>query len=209
MRSALLGLFALLLAGCATAPPPPPPDPLAQIPELEGRIFELVNAERHAIDPKAKDLALDSELVAVARQRSSDMAASNGFAGGPADPHISATRLMAADSKFEGLLGENVAAQRFYRASGIDIERASQMIVASWLASASHKDNLSFADYSLTGVGAAVSADTVFVTQLFATHLARKPRVGARPSGVTAFPSAAEARSEAEKASAPPLRTGR
>lgn len=205
MRTTILGIVLLACTGCASTPPPP--DPLTQIPALEGRIFELVNAERHAIDPKATDLALDSELVSVARQRSSDMAASDAFTGGPDDPHISATRLMAADAKFEGLLGENVAAQRFSRATGIDVERSARMIVASWISSASHKDNLSFADYSLTGVGAALSADTVFITQLFATHLQSKAHTGARGSGVTAFPSAAAARSDAQK-NGPSLRGG-
>ena len=72
MRVAVAGLVALACAGCASAPPP---DPASQLPALESRIYELVNMRRHALDARAKDLALDSELVGVARQRSADMAA--------------------------------------------------------------------------------------------------------------------------------------
>src|SRR5580692_6952016 len=109
MRKILGGLLLLACAGCATAPPPPP-DPATQMIALEQRILDIVSAQRHQIDPKAKDLVLDSELVDVARERSTDMAAKDAFADGSGDPHISATRLMAADAKFQGLLGENVAA---------------------------------------------------------------------------------------------------
>jgi uncharacterized protein YkwD len=185
----------LACAGCETAPPPPP-DPATQVPALEARIFALVNADRHSIDPKANDLTIDPELVEVARQKSADMAAKDSFADGTGDPHISATRLMAADAKFQGLLGENVASQRYYKASGIDVERSAQMIVGSWLASPSHKENLSFGDYTLTGVGAAISQDTVFVTQLFAT---KSPVSAKELSDVKAYPSAAAAKADRGK----------
>ena len=44
-----------------------------------------------------------------------------------------------------------------------------------WLNSPQHRDNLAFADYNLTGVGAAVNGDTVYVTELFATDLGLGP----------------------------------
>jgi uncharacterized protein YkwD len=174
VRAAMIAVIAAAVAACATAPPP---DPATQMPALESRVFALINAQRHAIDPKAKDLALDSELVGLARERSADMAAKNAFATG--DPHISATRLMAEDAQFQGLLGENVAAEHYVKARGIDLEQYAAQIVATWIGSPSHKENLSFADYSRTGVGAALSNDTIFITQLFATEIppgpARKP----------------------------------
>jgi uncharacterized protein YkwD len=177
-----------------------PPDPAAQMQALESRIYELIQDRRHALDSNAKDLALDSELVGVARQRSADMALKNSFADGSTDPHISATRLMAADAKFQGLLGENIAAQHYTKASGIDVEAFARRFLSIWLASPSHKENLSFADYSRTGVGAAVSGDTVYVTELFASDVGFAPhKESAPPPLVSAFPSA-----RAAKASAPP-----
>jgi len=171
-----------------------PPDPKSQLPALETRIYELVSAQRHVIDPDAKDLALDSELVDIARQRSQDMAVKNSFADG--DPRdVSATRLMDKDAQFQGLLGENIAAQH-YNARGIDVEGFAQRFVQTWLASASHKENLSFADYNRTGIGAAISGDTVYVTELFATDLGLGPHKADAPAAqITPFasPTAAKA----------------
>jgi uncharacterized protein YkwD len=194
MRAALAGLIALACAGCASAPPPP--DPVSQLPALEGRIYELINAQRLTLDPHAKVLTLDSELVGVARQRSVGMAAKNNFADGTGDPHISATRLMAEDAKFQGLLGENVAAQRYTKTAGIDVEHCATQFVASWLASPSHKENLAFAEYSRTGIGAALNGDTIYVTQLFATELTLKPRIAGRPPQIRSFPSARAAKGD-------------
>ena len=201
MRQILAGLLLVACAACESTPPPP--DPVAQIPALEGRIFEIVNEKRHAIDPTAKDLALDSELIQVARQRSADMAAHNGFADGTGDPHISATRLMAEDAKFQGLLGENRAAARFAKNAAINVDQSAQVIVGTWLSSPSHKDNLSFGDYALTGVGVALSSDTIYVTQLFATDVTLK--ASDRVPDVKSFTSAAAAKADSGK-SGPALR---
>ena len=46
-----------------------------------------------------------------------------------------------------------------------------------WLKSPPHRDNLAFADYDRTGVGAAVNGDTVYVTALFATDLGLGPHI--------------------------------
>jgi uncharacterized protein YkwD len=204
-------LSLLLCAGCSDLPDlsdvslpdvpmprlfsKPPPDPATQMASLEARVFELIADKRHALDPNAKDLALDSELVGVARQRSLEMARKNSFVVDSSDPHIAATRLMATDAKFQGLLGENIAAQHYSKEAGIDVEAFAQRFLAIWLASPSHKDNLCFADYDRTGVGAAVSGDTVYVTQLFVSDtgfVAHKD--DAPPPKVTAFPSATAAK---------------
>ena len=203
MRALLAGMLLVACAACESTPPPP--DPVTQIPALEGRIFEIVNETRHSIDPHAKDLALDSELIQVARQRSADMAAHNGFADGSGDPHISATRLMAEDAKFQGLLGENVAAACYARTAGIDVDKSAQVIVGTWLSSPSHKENLSFGDYALTGVGVALSSDTIYVTQLFATNAAAN--ANSRVTDVKSFSSAAAAKADAQKPG-PALRGG-
>ena len=172
MKPVVAALLALVCAGCASAPPR---DPQAELPALESRIFSLINDQRRALDPNAKPLALDSELVGVARRRSTDMAARNAYADASGDPHISASRLMAEDAQFEGLLGENVEAQRYSKAAGIDVEQCAIRVVASWMASPSHKENLAFADYARTGIGAALNGDTIFITQLFATQATFRP----------------------------------
>jgi uncharacterized protein YkwD len=173
-RPAALILALLACAACASQTamaPPPPPDPKTQMAALELRIFDLVQNERQKIDPKAKTLSLDSELVGVARRRSEDMAAKNYMAHQGPDGQTSASVLMDEDSDFQGLLGENIAAQHFTKQGGVDVEAFAQRFVKTWLDSADHKENLSFAAYDRSGVGAAVSGDTVYVTQLFATDL--------------------------------------
>ncbi len=160
------------------------------MPALELRIAVLIADERSRIAPEAKTLVIDPELGAIARERAVDMAAKNYFAHTAPNGDTSASLLMAQDTRFQGLLGENMAAQHYNPASGIDIEAFARRFVATWLASASHKENLAFPDYNRTGVGAAVNADTVYVTQLFSTDLGLGPhKDGTPPSVVTPLPN--------------------
>ncbi len=179
---------------------PEKPEPAAQMPALETRIYALIQDQRHKLDPAAKTLALDPELAAIARKRSTEMASKNSFTNGSGDPHVSATMLMEADAKFQGLVGENVAAQHFTSQSGIDVNVFAQRFVDGWLASAPHKENLSFSDYNRTGVGAAVNGDTVYVTQLFATDLGLGPHSDtAPPSQVTPVENPQQGKDDSEK----------
>jgi uncharacterized protein YkwD len=171
-------------AGCASLFGPSKPDVSAQMPALESRIYAMIVDERRALDPKARFLSLDPELVAIARQRSTDMALKNSFAA--EDPHTSANMLMKQDANFQGLIGENVAAQHFTPGTGIDVEAVAKNFVDRWLASAPHKENLGFAEYERTGVGASANGDTIYVTQLFTTSL------GMGPHDASAPPSQAE-----------------
>lgn len=144
---------------------------------LELRIFEIVQTERRRINPDAKPLALDSELMSVARQRSEDMAAKNYFAHKSPQGETSASLIMDEDQDFQGLLGENLAAQHFPRQSGVDVESFARRFVDTWLASAPHRDNLAFSTYDRSAVGAAVGGDTIYVTELFAADLGLPSRV--------------------------------
>jgi uncharacterized protein YkwD len=199
MRAAALLLALVVCTGCATqraveVAPPPPPDPHTQMAALEERIFELVQDERHKVDPAAKTLVLDSELIGVARQRSEDMAVKNYFAHAGPNGETSASIIMDKDADFQGLLGENLAAQHYRAAQGIDVEIFAHRFVDTWINSDSHKQNLAFAAYDRSGVGAAVNGDTVYVTQLFATDLGLpKPAPHSRPVSQFDSPKAAAA----------------
>jgi uncharacterized protein YkwD len=223
MRNAsLLAVFLVLpLLGCAgvtgpaapqsaaaAVPQPPPPDPQTQMAALETRIMSLTDAQRLKLDPKAKKLTLDPELAHIARERASDMAAKNYLAHAAPNGDTSASLLMAQDAKFQGLLGENLAAQHYVKQSGVDVEAFAQRFLDEWIKSRPHRDNLAFADYDRTGVGAAVNGDTVYVAQLFAFTLATKTDRDPA-SEATQFPSAEAARSagqNAATASQEPLR---
>ncbi len=179
---------------------PDRPDPAKQMPALESRIYSLIQDQRHKLDPAAKTLVLDPELISIARKRSAEMALKNSFADGGGDPHVSATMLMKADAKFQGLVGENVAAQHFTPQSGIDVDVFAQRFVDGWLASAPHKENLSFADYGRTGVGAAANGNTIYVTQLFASNLGLGPHDdSAPPSQVMPVANPQQGKDDSEK----------
>jgi len=201
-RAALCAFLGLTVAGCADWFGPSHPDPAAQMPALEQNITKLVQAERAKIDPKAHSLTIDAELVDVARKRSAEMARTNSFAGN-GDPHMSATILMNQDAKFQGLVGENVAAQRFDPEQTIDPEVFAKRFVDGWLASKPHKENLSFADYDHTGVGAAANGDTIYVTQLFTTNLGLGAQDGDATSQVNPVASPQKGKEDAQE---PPLR---
>jgi len=174
---------------------PPPVDPHTQMAELEQRIFQLVQDERHKIDPNAKMLSLDAELISVARAHSEDMAAKNYFAHKSPTGESSADIIMDKDDKWQGLLGENLAAQHFNVGYDVDVEVFAHRFVDSWVASPSHKDNLAFAAYDKTGVGAAVSGDTIYVTELFATDLGLPPvKDNPKSRKITEFPNAKAAK---------------
>jgi len=201
IRKLLPILPLLLLAACTAQTPqapraalPPPPDPKTQMTALEDRIEALVEAERLKLDPKAKPLQLDPELMKVARARAADMAAKNYLAHAGPDGVTSATLLMDEDATFQGLLGENLAAQHYVKQTGVNVDVFARRFLDTWVKSKPHRDNLAFPQYDRTGVGAAVNGDTVYVTQLFATDLglttlrdpASKPAVFPSPGAAQA-----------------------
>jgi uncharacterized protein YkwD len=180
-RVAILLACALALSACADINAPlrrpnaPPPDPHTQMVALESRIFDLVETERLKIDPSAKTLRLDSELVGVARAKSQDMATKNYLLHKAPDGETTADIIMDKDTDFQGLLGENIAADGYDAKYGVDVDAYAKAIVNTWLNSADHKQNLSYAAYDRTGIGAAVNGNMVYVTQLFATDLGLPP----------------------------------
>ena len=201
-----VALLGMVLGGCAQIDQmkiaagiekPRPPDPKTQMAALEQRIAVLIEEERLKLDPKARPLALDPELGSVARARAADMAAKNYFNHTAPNGDTSATLLMAADAKFQGLLGENMAARRYNPSQGVDVDAFARSFVDSWIASPPHRDNLAFADYNLTGVGAAVNGDTVYVTQLFSTDLGLGPHLSGTATA-TRYPDARTAKASSD-----------
>jgi uncharacterized protein YkwD len=208
MRFAITAFALLLLAGCATTQDaaPTPPDPQTQMAALATRIVIVVEEQRLKIDPQAKSLAIDPELTKIAEARARDMAEKNYLAHAAPNGETSATLLMAQDAKWQGLLGENLAAQHYLKQSGVDVDAFAARFLDEWMKSDPHRDNLAFPAYDRTGVGAAVNGDTVYVTQLFASDMGLKPPSDDVPkSAVTSYPSAAAAQKDVVPAP-PPVR---
>jgi uncharacterized protein YkwD len=209
-RSGLFLLAGLLLAACSTLEPQKsvaPPDPRTQMGALETRIAILVEEQRQKLDPKARPLAIDPELSKIARARANDMAAKNYLAHAAPNGDTSASLLMEQDAKWQGLLGENLAAQHYTRQSGVAVEDFAQRFLDEWLKSPPHRDNMVFANYDHAGVGAAVNGDTVYVAVLFSTDLGLKPPAANGPANaVTTWESPAAASTAPPKAPPNPLR---
>jgi len=210
-RGLFLLLAALTLAGCATEVPlpaaPAPPDPKSQMGALETRIAVLVEEERHKLDPKAKSLALDAELSKIARARASDMAEKNYLAHQGPDGATSATLLMKDDAKWQGLLGENLAAQHYTKQGGVSVDEFAHRFLDEWLKSPPHRDNMAFVNYDHAGVGAAVNDSTVYVTVLFSTDLGLPaPKMDGPDSTVTKLESPSSATTVPAGSQPPPLR---
>jgi len=189
MRRAFVAALLLVLAGCTATPPAPvktapPPDPATLMPALEQRVALLIEEEREKNDPNAKPLAIDPELSGIARKRSADMAAKNYMAHAAPNGDTSGSLLTEQDAKFQGLLGEDIAALHYVKQSGVDVDAFARGFLDIWLKSPQHRDNLTFADYDRTGIGAAVNGDTVYVTALFALDL----DVGAKSTPVPKSP---------------------
>jgi uncharacterized protein YkwD len=174
-RFLLLACASLVSAGCAETIQAPP-DPQTQMIALAGRIETLVQEERLKLDPGAKTLVLDPELTKIALARARDMAAKNYLAHAAPNGDTSASLLMADDAAWQGLLGENLAAQHYLKVSGVDVDVFAQRFLDEWIKSDPHRENLSYPAYDRTGVGAAVNGDTVYVAELFASDLGLKPK---------------------------------
>jgi uncharacterized protein YkwD len=207
-RFAISALALLLLAGCASSErtAQAPPDPQTQMAALATRIAILVEEQRLKLDPQAKSLAIDPELTKIAQARAHDMAAKNYLAHAAPNGDTSASLLMADDAKWQGLLGENLAAQHYVKESGVDVDAFAARFLDEWMKSDPHRDNLAYPAYDRTGVGAAVNGDTVYVAQLFASDMGLKPMADADPTHtVTSYPSAAAALQDTS-ALPPPVR---
>ena len=174
---------------------------------LETRIAILVEEQRHRLDPKARNLAIDPELSKIARARAADMAAKNYLAHAAPNGDTSASLLMQQDERWQGLLGENLAAQHYTKLSGVTVNDFAQRFLDEWMKSPPHRDNMAFAKYDHAGVGAAVNGDTVYVALLFSTDMGLKPRPPEGPANaVTAFESPADAAAPPPPAPANPMR---
>ncbi len=149
---------------------------------LESRILDLIQEERLKLDPKAKVLALDSELVGVARKRSVDMAAKSYMAHTAPDGTTSTTLIMDEDPDFQGLLGENIAAQYYTPQLGVDVDAFARRFVGIWMNSPEHRSLIATAAYDRAGVGASVNGNEVFVVELFATNLGLPPPAHVPPA---------------------------
>ncbi len=158
--------------------------PALQLSQLEHRVFDLVNVQRTNAGRAA--LRWDERLATIARAHGADMVARHFFDHvnpDGEDPTARGTRAgytchkaIDATSYREGLAENLFDEPRFSRVviSGgqrtydwnmpEDIARES---VDGWMHSSGHRRNILEPAYAQSGVGIAVSAERVYLTQLF------------------------------------------
>ena len=175
-----LAALALLatLAGCATAPAMSPElrQQLGQqLGTVRERLYAYVAMERTRSGEAAKNLAIDSELMAAAQAHSDEMASRRAFDATGGGDNLAMRRLMT-NQEFQGLVGENIAMVYVTPQSGIDPDMVARAFMEIWLNSADHRGNLVFPGFDRTGIGLAINGNQIYAAQLFATDLGLAPR---------------------------------
>jgi uncharacterized protein YkwD len=126
---------------------------------FEERAFELVNAERRLRG--LKPLRWSSDLSALARQHSQNMAAGNFFSHRGEDGSLVDDRAERLGVDTWAAIGENIAFIRGY-------EKPADLAVDKWMQSPSHRNNLLSPRWHEAAIGVAVGDNgTLYFTQVF------------------------------------------
>ena len=145
------------------AEPPPPQITYdeAYVEALERAIHNRVNDER--VLQKLNTLSYNDLLAEVAAFHSTDMAKNDYFEHEDQDGCDSACRATAAGYKWR-MVGENLfLLKREYHFSA---DGASAVVVAGWMGSEGHRENLFEEDFTEEGIGVVIKGDALYVTQM-------------------------------------------
>ncbi len=150
---------------------------------LEKRVHDLVNAEREAHG--LQNLTHNSEVAAVARMHSADMATNDYFDHTNLQGLSVSDRLKDAGIYYWNLTGENLLkisrvkyfyVDRFGNISRIeynDWETFARESVDAWMNSTGHKSNILYPNYNEAGIGIVYAGNETYyyyMTQNFITH---------------------------------------
>jgi uncharacterized protein YkwD len=163
----------LAVAACATGRRAPPPI-ADQMAALQQRLFIIVEEKRHRLEPRAKPLMLDPQLVAAAQAHADAMAKAHAMDETPATENPAIRKLMS-DPKFQGFVGENVAQQFYHADYGIEVNKFAGGFLQQWIDSPDQKRTLLFYGFNRVGIGIATDGKAIFVSQILATDLGLPP----------------------------------
>ena len=188
VASAALAVCCSVVLTAAAAPAALSPEtsgsPAIRVPPLERRIFDLINDRR--TDAKLHPLRADERLTRIARAHSEDMVQRSFFdhinAQGE-DPTARGKRAgyecrKAIDRlSFRVGLAENLSDVPRARRVKISGDRktydwntpedVARQAVDGWMKSPGHRRNILDGNYSESGIGVAISANDIYITQLF------------------------------------------
>ena len=169
-RAIVQAIAITMLAACAATPDlPPPPDIEVLLAELKDHMYTYISEERQKLNPDAIPLRPDPLLAAAAQAHSDAMAERGAFDSGGSQGNIAIQRL-AADATFQGYVAEHSAMQYFYPTFGFDPEMFARGFVDQWLESESHRANIEYPAFAITGIGVAANGNEIYASGLFATE---------------------------------------
>lgn len=125
-----------------STPTPPPP------PSFEDRVLVIVN--QHRANAGCSALLTSVQLTSAAESHSADMAARNYFSHTGLNGSSPSSRAQAAGYPFGA--GENIAAG----------QSTPEEVVAAWMSSKGHRDNILNCAYKSTGIGYVFDANDTF-----------------------------------------------
>lgn len=135
---------------------------------VEQRIFDLTNGERRRAG--RQPLSPEGTLSETARAHSSDMMVRRFFDHINPDGQAPEDRVAVHHRRLVGLVGENI-----WRGSGyasVSPDKLAQEIMASWMSSPGHRENILRPETTHLGIGACGAGGEVRATQNFARVLA-------------------------------------
>ena len=146
---------------------------------LSTRIIALTNAQRQQAGLRPYHLACSELLQLVADAHSTSMARNNTFGHVDRNGAKPLDRVLAMNPFYRGLVAENVGlmtvdyelprtTESYDDLIGLSVEKVAQNFVNNWMLSPSHRANILHPELTQIGVGVAVEANAVYVTQLFA-----------------------------------------
>jgi uncharacterized protein YkwD len=133
--------------------------------EIEQRLFGLTNEQRRR--GRLPLLAEAETLTVAARRHSEDMLRRRFFAHRNPDGRNHADRITAVLRWTAPATAENLW-MRSGRLTAADLPALAASAIAEWMASRSHRANLMNRRYTHLGIGVAMTATEIRVTQLFA-----------------------------------------
>jgi uncharacterized protein YkwD len=137
---------------------------------LKEHMYTYISEEREKLNAQALPLRRDPLLGEAAQAHSEAMADRGSFDEGGASENVALQRL-AADLAFQGFVGENSAMQYYYPEIGFDPEIFARGFVDQWLESDSHRANIEYPNFVLTGIGVASNSNEIYASGLFATKI--------------------------------------
>jgi uncharacterized protein YkwD len=153
-------------APTATPTTPPPPPQSVSLHPMEAEMFADHNQERasNGLAP----LAIDAQLVQVARQRSQTMADTNCFSHTACGP--TAFQLLGAIPYFYQIAGENIARNNYPDSVTVQVAMYGDPInTGGFMNSAGHRANILESRYTKVGIGVAFGAGGMkYFTVVFA-----------------------------------------